>query len=294
MNGNGYVRGRAITSVSLAIAFACIVALPSIAAAQSPPNCTATNLNFPLNRIGPRSGPNGYTGSWWISVTNDNPSPTIIACDWTNITASFCCPGPDGNPAPRTNICSGTIGENCCFPPFLTNATIRAGSPGPDDNASLATYQCRNVVNAGVTKAAAGVIGSGTEQDIPGGTQGNSIQRTQSVTILPCTVQVDNEISCDGGATFHDVGEVQNPTVGGACQDGTVDACQGVNTNNIIVRYKTKNPNTFQLFGCSISDSNTAIISNPLSANDPLAGAEQTLPDVTRTCSASLVANEPA
>ena len=275
------------------LALAWVIALPTIAAAQSPAGCTANNLNFPLNRIGAGSGPNGYVVSWQVGVTNDDPQPgVVLACDWTNITASFCCPGPDGNPSPTSNTCSGTVGENCCFP-LLTNATIRAGNPGPDDNPNLATFQCRNVVNPGVTKASAGVIGAGTEQDIPGGTQGNAIQRTQSVTILPCLVQVDKEISCDGGATFHDVGEVSNQPANGVCQDTTVEGCTATQGTNIIVRYKTNNPNTFQLFGCTVSDSNGGILGNPLDADNPQGGQEQTLPDQNAICSDTLTASEP-
>src|ERR1051325_10329040 len=60
-------------------------------------------------------------------------------------------------------------------------------------------------------------------------------------------------------ATFQDVGEVQNAPANGVCQDGVVESCDGVLGQNIIVRYKTRNPNAFQLFGCMVSESNPGI-----------------------------------
>src|SRR6185369_3017195 len=110
--------------------------------------------------------------------------------------------------------------------------------------------------------------------------------------VLTCDVQVDKQVSCDGGATFHDVGFVSADT-------DSSDFCLGWNAHdtvpaeNIIVRYAVKNNSTsgLVLHNCSIVERNTAITGSTIPVGDVVS---QTPPvDVTNPCSVGLSANEP-
>src|SRR5207249_7331104 len=182
--------------------------------------------------------------------------------------------------------------------------------PAPQrlDDKNYGSFTCRTGFKPSVTLVQGGECGNGTEQVVPGGTPGNDLSRFQSVQLLPCNVQVDKQVSCDGGVTFVDSGFVT------ANDDGTI-SCAGVVGTNVEVRYAAKNPNDFTLFGCTATDTNTGITNTPISFHGTCGtnglcddgvtactsntdcpfpiGGTIILNPITQTCSVSLAANEP-
>lgn len=80
-----------------------------------------------------------------------------------------------------------------------------------------------------------------------------------------CDVRVDKQVSCDGGVTWIDPGLVNEN------EDGT-NACQGLSTSQILVRYQVSNVGDLDASGCTLTESNPAF-GNPAFANGIAAGS---------------------
>src|SRR5947199_6579317 len=107
-------------------------------------------------------------------------------------------------------------------------------------------------------------------------------------TCETCSVKVDKQIKC-GAAPFVDVGFVGNN------EDGTA-SCLGWNAFTVngtsvaaealTVQYVAQNPGGTALFGCTVTDSNTAISSTAVPIADTIAvgGTSSPVP-INKTCS---------
>jgi hypothetical protein len=112
-----------------------------------------------------------------------------------------------------------------------------------------------------------------------------------------CQVQVDKQISCDGGLTWVD----DNGFVG-ANEDGTDDPCFGWNAHDsngtpmgaeaVIVRYQARNIGDLNVYSCSIGDSNPGLPGQPAVGDIP-AGGSAGFFSGEADCSDGLDANEP-
>jgi hypothetical protein len=113
---------------------------------------------------------------------------------------------------------------------------------------------------------------------------------TTSSTFMPiCEVEVDKQVSCDGGATFVDVG----------FGDNAAESCAGWNAFDemeaepIVVRYEARNGDNATLnANCELTESN-GMIGDP---NDPgliALGQTFSFEDDDQACSDALAANEP-
>jgi len=163
----------------------------------------------------------------------------------------------------------------------------------------------------GVIQWANAVVGGTCPGGISGGAQGSGV-----FDVFQCSVAVDKEVSCDGGATFFDVSGVDDTDPGSQTLSSL---CIGFNayTNpstmtlvpatDIIVRYKARNTGSLDAT-CSISspdmsgdgtlglfDSNLGIL--PAGVTVASIPATQTaytqIDQVTAACSDSLAASEP-
>jgi hypothetical protein len=72
--------------------------------------------------------------------------------------------------------------------------------------------------------------------------------RRPAIEAVPCDVEVDKQVSCDGGITYVDVG----------FNDGVIEACTALDGTPIKVRYAYRNTGQQQLF-CEIEESNDLI-----------------------------------
>ncbi|MCH8913335.1 MAG: hypothetical protein IIA33_07175, partial [Planctomycetes bacterium] len=113
-----------------------------------------------------------------------------------------------------------------------------------------------------------------------------------------CEVELDKQISCDGGATFVDVtgaddNDPDNPANAFGCNGW--NAFNGNDAENIIVRYVIQNNSSAgtTLTGCVLTDSNTGILGGAgLPIADLAIGASVTI-DINVPCSDALDAMEP-
>src|SRR5262245_46795256 len=76
-----------------------LIAGSSVFASQSPPGCSANNLNFNIG-VTANNVTNGTTVTWFVTVRNPPPEELAGSCDVTLGPDGlyFNCPGPDGNP----------------------------------------------------------------------------------------------------------------------------------------------------------------------------------------------------
>ena len=110
------------------------------------------------------------------------------------------------------------------------------------------------------------------------------------VPLPDCDIDIDKQVSCDGGETWHDVG----------FHDSAVDSCAGSDgPAQIQVRYLAQTDSTDQLFNCSLTDSNDSILPIPLNPLGETGIMPQALPPtvVYQTalleCSEALTTGEP-
>ncbi|MCP3938747.1 MAG: hypothetical protein GY708_25650 [Actinomycetia bacterium] len=112
------------------------------------------------------------------------------------------------------------------------------------------------------------------------------IERTDMATFecLSCDVQVDRQVSCDGGATFEDVGY----------GDGAVGGCSTIDGEPVIVRYTANNLSEDELDNCVLTDSNGAVLGAPVDIGTLAQGFDgQIFQTDPLTCSDGLEALEP-
>lgn len=107
---------------------------------------------------------------------------------------------------------------------------------------------------------------------------------------LICDVALDKQISCDGGATWVDIG----------FDDDIAESCigltdfDGVSGSEVLVRYRAQNVGGVDLVSCEVSESNQLLFSGTHQFDLPLDGEpfEWTQPE-GQTCSSDLAAGEP-
>jgi hypothetical protein len=107
-----------------------------------------------------------------------------------------------------------------------------------------------------------------------------------SVNVTPCAVEVDKQVSCDGGATWVDPGLVTNN------EDGTF-GCDGLDTDQILVRYQVNNSGEADLFACEITESNGAFGAGPVVGNLPFGQTSDFIPAAEAPICQDAEAGEP-
>src|SRR5205823_1578088 len=118
---------------------------------------------------------------------------------------------------------------------------------------------------------------------------------TAKDTCETCSVKVDKQIKC-GAGPFVDVGFVTNNEDGTAsCLGWNAFTLNGTGTaaETLTVQYVAQNTGGTALFGCTVTDSNTAISSTAVSIGDVAQGGTSSPVPVNKTCSDTLDAREP-
>jgi hypothetical protein len=257
---------RRVVTASAAIC-ALMLMLPASASAQNPPNCNANLLDVTISRDKLAALP-GETVNYTVNVINRSVLGVQIGCNTLSVTADFSCPGPTG-------ASDGTT----------TNLFTDVDIPANDALATFGPFPCTmpdiapGIAFAGVDTA--GVLDDGLNSPF-------LIQKDVAVLILECTVQVDKQISCDGGTTWEDAGLVFSN------EDGTND-CTTVDGTPILVRYQVHNSGSAPLHACVLTETNTEF-GAPGSVPTPIApGATIDFIPAPETpaCSVSLEDNEP-
>jgi hypothetical protein len=212
--------------------FVLVLLLPAAASAQSPPNCNANVFNVTIAADSLATVP-GDPVVFTLRVENPAVIGGQIGCDATSVNITFFCPAANGTPNLANPI---TV---------VTNQTYPAGTP----STIVGTFTCV-MPDPPSGLATARVTASGDLQSLD--PTPFTISRDLTVTIQDCLVQVDKQVSCDGGVTWVDQGFVFSN------EDGTF-SCNGVNNvTTIMVRYGARNTGQVPLFQCNLDDSNNA------------------------------------
>jgi hypothetical protein len=257
---------RKVVAACAAI-FVLVLMLPASAHAQNPPTCNANLLDITISRDQLAARP-GEIVNYTVNVINRSVSGVQIGCNTLQVTADFFCPGPTGQPnGPSTNL--------------FTNVDIAAN----DVLAVFGPFPCvMPDIDPGV--AVAGVRGAGFLDD--GVTSPFLINKDIAVIVQSCLVQVDKQISCDGGTTWVDQGLV-------FANEGGSQGCTTTDGTPILVRYQVRNAGLAPLRACVLTETNTAF-GAPGSVPTPIApGATLAFMPAPQTpaCSDALENNEP-
>ena len=214
-----------------------------------PPTCNANLLDVTISRDKLAAFP-GDTVNYTVNVINRSVLGAQIGCDTLSVTADFFCPGPTGQPdGASTNL--------------FTDVDI----PANDVLAVFGPFACTLPNLAPPAVALAGANAAGLLDD--GVLEGGSpflIEKTIGVLILNCLVQVDKQISCDGGVTWQDPGLVF------ANEDGT-NGCTTTDGTPILVRYQVHNSGLAPLHACVLTETNAAFGAPGLVTTPLLPGA---------------------
>src|SRR5213078_1453424 len=191
-------------------------------------------------------------------------------------------------------------GESCTTPPGIPMASnpvavspnmfdLGVGAPAVTATGTITGLTQNSCNTASVTCE---IVGS-VDPNNPG--HAKTLTATAQDTCETCSVQVDKQIKC-GAGPFIDVGFVTNN------EDGTA-SCLGWNafTMNgtsvaaeaLTVQYVAQNTGGTALFGCTVTESNTAISSTAVSIGDVAQGGTSSPVPVNKTCSDTLDASEP-
>ena len=221
---------------------------PGAVAVQSPPGCNANTFNLTLSRSTAVAVP-GQTVTFGVTVavpaTDGSGTP---ACDTADVTITAQCPDAANNVPPTTPV--QTLVTDADFPAGTAPTAVGSIScvmPDVPTNTSISAFS-----------AASGLL---LDTDLlPGSpfTRSNTI----TVTVTPCQVKVDKQVSCDGGTTWIDPGLVLNN------EDGTLScAAIGLNTP-ILVRYQAANTSaSCALTECVLTDTNGTFGTPPAVGN---------------------------
>jgi cysteine-rich repeat protein len=109
----------------------------------------------------------------------------------------------------------------------------------PPGSVNTCRYNC--------TYCGDGTVDKGEACDDGNAIDGDGCSKTCESEV--CDVQVDKQVSCDGGTTWHDTGLVTNN------EDGT-NGCTADPSQPMMVRYQAKNIGTIDVFNCTIGESN--------------------------------------
>ena len=263
----------------LTLALGLLTLAPSgVHAHVSPDGCNANLLNLGNSRIPTGGVVNGQQITYTVSVTNPGGG-SGVACDVTDAEVTFTCPGTDGTASGTVTTLSGAGGDD--FP-----------ADGTGDVVYPPVVCTVNVTDPGVTSV------TGKAQigfnDITKGRLHDSVnddafdrENAQSNEFFTCSVQVDKQVSCDGGVTWVDPGLVS------ANDDGTL-SCDGINGQPIQVRYQAMNTGTTDVFSCTLGETNVEIGGGPGSIGNIAAGQTTSFStDTDQNCSDTLEAGEP-
>src|SRR6266581_2151442 len=287
----------------------------------SPAGCNGNGIQLSISR-NPANGVNGQAISYKFSIANlDDPASGTVACDVTGVTVNFYCPGADGTPNLSNPI----------------NLATGLNLPAPTAAMALPSQTCTLNVNPGVTVATASIV-AGQQTGNPNHactlsnpcTQGTlhdsatddafQSNKTVSVGVLTCTVQIDKQISCGNAPCTSDAdcatqtgdanAKCLSANAGQRCfvdvgfesnTEGGVQSCLGWNVftvdgtsmpaEPVIVRYIANNTGGTTLFSCTVTDTNTVLSSTAVTLGDVV--TVSTPAEIDQTCSAELSASEP-
>jgi hypothetical protein len=257
---------KKVVAVSAAIVVL-VLMLPASARAQNPPTCNANLLDITISRDQLAARP-GEIVNYTVNVINRSVSGVQIGCNTLDVTADFFCPSPTGQPnGPSTNL--------------LTTVDI----PANDTLMVFGPFPCvMPDIDPGIATAA--VRGTGFLDD--GVTSPFLINKDIAVIVQSCLVQVDKQVSCNGGVTWVDQGLV-------FANEGGTQGCTTTDGTPILVRYQVRNAGLAPLHACVLTETNTAFgapgsVATPIAPGATLAfmAAPQ-----TPTCSDALENNEP-
>ena len=206
-------------------------------AVQSPPGCNANTLNLTLSRSTAVAVP-GQTVTFGVSVavpTTDGAG--VPACDTADVDITAQCPDGANNVPPTTPVQT-----------LVTDADYPAGTPPtPVGSIDCVMPDVPAVQAVSAYSQADGLL---LDTDLLAGspfTRSNTI----TVTVTPCQVQVDKQVSCDGGATWVDPSLVLNN------EDGTLNCSVIGLAGPVQVRYQAANTSeSCLLTECVLSETN--------------------------------------
>ena len=237
----------------------------SASAAISPSNCNSNNFTINISK-NTNIVVNGQTLIYTVSVTNNDVGGQL-ACDSNNTSITFFCPDATG-------------AANGASTPLATNVDFLANGA----TATFTPLDCTLALNPGVTSITAAVKGSGNLQDAPVNDIFN-IDKPLTTVLSTCEVKVDKQVSCDGGATFQDVGlEINN-------EDGT-NGCSAVDGATVEAQYVVNNTGNIDVTNCTLNDSNIAFATGQ-TITGILAGGSVSINAISAECSDTLNASEP-
>src|SRR6059058_5882873 len=215
-----------------------------------------------------------------ITVTNTGTADlaNCVVTD-TNFTDAGC---------PASGTPSGASSAVAVTP--STIASLAAGATAPSVTGTIAGLTQNSCNTTAVTCEIVGSV------DPANPAARKKLTATAQDTCETCSVKVDKQIKC-GAGPFVDVGFVTNNEDGTAsCLGWNAFTLNGTSTaaETLTVQYVAQNTGGTALFGCTVTDSNTAISSTTVPIADTIAvgGTSSPVP-VNKTCSDTLDASEP-
>src|SRR5438094_98707 len=170
-----------------------------------------------------------------------------------------------------------------------TIASLAAGATAPSVTGTIAGLTQNSCNTVSVTCEIVGSV------DPANPSARKKLTATAQDTCETCSVQVDKQIKC-GAGPFIDVGFVTNNEDGTAsCLGWNAFTVNGTSTaaESLTVQYVAKNTGGTGLFGCTVTDSNTAISSTAVSIGNVAQGGTSNPVPINATCSDTLDAQEP-
>src|SRR5438093_528333 len=220
-------------------------------------------------------------GNSAVTITVQNTGTADLAncvVTDTNFTAAAC---------PASGSPSGASSAVAVSP--STIASLAAGATGPSVTGTIAGLTQNSCNTTAVTCEIVGSV------DPANPSARKKLTATAQDTCETCSVKADKQIKC-GAGPFIDVGFESNN------EDGTA-SCLGWNAFTVngtsvaaealTVQYVAQNTGGTALFGCTVTDSNTAISSTAVSIGDVAQGGTSSPVPVNKTCSDTLDASEP-
>ncbi len=186
-----------------------------------------------------------------------------------------CAVNPNNNEVLLTYTGAGNTKNLPAFPTFTKLATITAqAQPGGQPATPAGRFELDATTDPGdVFTAQASGSGSGSAPFFfPGA----------------CVVKLDRQISCDGGTTFFDVRDGDDPA------NTLVQSCAAATTDGVVVRHEIQNGGVADLLACSLVDANNLLgLPNPLVVGNIAAFDAAVVIDTPAVC-ADIVGGEPA
>jgi hypothetical protein len=227
--------------LALPVAMLSAALVADAGAVQNPPGCNANTLNLTLSRSTGTAVP-GQMVTFGVSVAVpvDDGSGNL-ACDTTDVDIYAQC--PDLNNPPQT------------APQLLVSgASYAAGTPLTPVGQIICPMPDPPTTQAVVARSTA--EGTLLDTDALPGSPFNR-ENTITVTVTPCQVEVDKQVSCDGGTTWVDPGLVLNN------EDGTLDCAVVGLSGPVMVRYQASNTGSCLLTECVLSETNATFGTPP-------------------------------